>query len=119
MQSWRFLTNHGRVLLCIATDPQARLREIAASIDITERRAHGIVSDLVEAGYVVKSKVGRRNHYYIQAHLPLPEPHVADNAIGDILELLVGPARPRNGSAGAHRPGVGNHTPTHFSPKPD
>ena len=72
MASWSFLTNHARVLLCIAHDPAARLRDVAASLGITERSAHGIVSDLAEAGYVVKQKDGRRNRYQIQAHLPLP-----------------------------------------------
>ena len=73
MASWSFLTNHARVLLCIARDPGARLRDIAASLGITERSAHGIVTDLADAGYVVKQKDGRRNRYQIQAHLPLPE----------------------------------------------
>jgi DNA-binding IclR family transcriptional regulator len=57
--SWSFLTNHARVLLCNAHDPGARLRDIAASVDITECSAHGIVTDLTEAGYVVKQKDGR------------------------------------------------------------
>jgi predicted ArsR family transcriptional regulator len=57
--SWTFLTNHARVLLCVAHDPGVRLRDIAASLDITERSAFGIITDLVEAGYVVKEKDGR------------------------------------------------------------
>jgi hypothetical protein len=61
--SWTFLTYHARVLLLVAHDPGVRLRDIAASLDITERRAFGITSDLVEAGYVVKEKNGRRNRY--------------------------------------------------------
>jgi len=115
LQSWNFLTNHGRVLLCIASDPEARLREIAASIDITERRAHGIVSDLVEAGYVVKTKIGRRNHYRIQAHLPLPEPMACENAIGEVLELLVGPDRSRDRSIGGPERGAWARSPTNGS----
>ena len=79
MTSWSFLTNHARVLLCVAHDPGARLRDIAASLDITERSALGIITDLVEAGYVIKEKDGRRNRYHIQAHLLLPEP-TAGNA---------------------------------------
>jgi hypothetical protein len=78
------------VLLCIAHDPGARLRDIAASLDITERSAHGIVTDLTAAGYVVKQKDGRRNRYQIQAHLPLPEPATQEPAIGDVLALLAG-----------------------------
>ena len=73
MASWTFLTNHARVLLCVAHDPGARLRDIAASLDITERSAFGIMTDLAEAGYVVKEKDGRRNRYLIETHLPLRE----------------------------------------------
>jgi hypothetical protein len=87
---WSFLTNHARVLLRIAHDPGARLRDIAASMGITERSAFGIVTDLAEAGYVVKQKDGRRDHYQIQAHLPLPEPASQEPAIGDVLALLAG-----------------------------
>ena len=92
--SWSFLTNHARVLLCVAHDPGARLRDIAASLDITERSAFGIITDLVEAGYVVKEKDGRRNRYRVQAHLPLPEPASRERTIGELLALLggVGPA---------------------------
>jgi len=87
---WSFLTNHARVLLCIAHDPGARLRDIAASLGITERSAHGIVTDLVRAGYVVKERDGRRNRYQIQADLPLPEPGTQAPAIGEVLALLLG-----------------------------
>jgi hypothetical protein len=88
--SWSFLTNHARVLLCIARDPGMRLRTIAASLGITERSAHGIVTDLATAGYVLKQKDGRRNRYQIQAHLPLPEPTSQGPAIGEVLALLAG-----------------------------
>ena len=88
--SWTFLTNHARVLLCVAHDPGVRLRDIAASLDITERGAFGIITDLVEAGYVLKEKDGRRNRYHIQAHLPLAEPVSGERTIGEVLALLVG-----------------------------
>jgi MarR family len=88
--NWTFLTNHARVLLCIAHDPGVRLRDIAASLGITERSAYGIVTDLAEAGYVVKQKDGRRNRYQIQTHLPLPEPTTRDPAVGEVLALLAG-----------------------------
>ena len=102
--TWSFLTNHGRALLCIARDPDARLRDIAASLAITERRAHDIVSDLTDAGYVLKTKDGRRNRYEVQAHMPLPEPNSRERAIGDVLNLLGNsrsskPARARRASA--------------------
>jgi hypothetical protein len=86
--NWSFLTKHGRALLCIARDPDVRLRDIAASLGITERRAYAIVFDLTGAGYVVKTKDGRRNRYEIQAHMPLPEPDSRERAIGDVLDLL-------------------------------
>src|SRR4029078_7990968 len=90
--SWSFLTNHARVLLCVAHDPGARLRDIAASLDITERSAFGIITDLVEAGHVVKEKDGRRNRYHVQAHLPLPQPASRERPIGEALPPLVGAA---------------------------
>ena len=90
MTDWSFLTNHARVLLCIAHDPGVRLREIAARTGVTERTAYGIVTDLTEAGYVVKHKDGRRNLYQIQAHLPLPETDSRERTIGEILALLAG-----------------------------
>lgn len=90
MADWSFLTNHARVLLCIAHDPGVRLRDIAARTGVTERTAYGIVTDLTEAGYVVKHKDGRRNRYQIQAHLPLPEPDSRERTIGEILTLLTG-----------------------------
>src|SRR5436190_16659396 len=90
MAAWSFLTNHARVLLCIAHDPGVRLRDIAARVGITERSAYGIVTDLTEAGYIVKQRDGRRNRYQIQAHLPLPEPDGRERTIGEILALLAG-----------------------------
>jgi len=95
MASWGFLTTHARVLLCIAHDPGARLRDIAASLDITERTAHGIT----EAGYVVKQKDGRRNRYQIQAHLPLPEPGTREPAVGEVVALFAAQGRLVTGAA--------------------
>ena len=90
MANWSFLTSHARVLMCIAHDPGARLRDIAAGLGITERSAYGIVAELTEAGYVVKQKDGRRNRYQVQAHLPLPEPTSRERTVGEILALLAG-----------------------------
>ena len=90
MADWSFLTNHARVLLCIAHEPGVRLRDIAARTGVTERTAYGIVTDLTEAGYVVKHKDGRRNRYQIQAHLPLPGTGSRERTIGEILALLGG-----------------------------
>ena len=90
MAGWTFLTYHARILLLVAHDPGVRLRDIAASLNITERSAFGIITDLVEAGYVIKEKNGRRNRYHIQAHLPLPEPDGREATVGDILAVLAG-----------------------------
>jgi IclR helix-turn-helix domain len=86
--SWSFLSNHGRVLLCLAQDPGMRLRDIAAQVGVTERSAYGIVADLTKAGYVAKLKDGRRNRYKIQAHRPLPEPTARERTVGEVLALL-------------------------------
>jgi len=110
---WGFLTNHARVLLCIAHDPGARLRDIAASLGITERRAHSIVTDLTRAGYLIRQKDGRRNRYQIQAHLPVPGPGTREPAIGEILalfaaqgRLITGPARAGGADASGIRQGA-------------
>ena len=89
LKEWSFLTNHARVLLCVAHDPGIRLRDIATTLGITERTAHGIVADLADAGYVVKERDGRRNRYQIQHHLPLPEAAASQRTIGEVLDLLV------------------------------
>ncbi|MGA3146272.1 MAG: winged helix-turn-helix domain-containing protein [Acidimicrobiales bacterium] len=90
MAEWNFLTNHGRALLCIAHDPEVRLRDIASALGITERSAYSIVSDLADAGYVVKERDGRRNRYHIQHHLPVPDTPNRDQAIGEVLRVLTG-----------------------------
>lgn len=88
MGGWMFLSNHGRALLCIAHDPDVRLRDIAAELGITERRAYALVSDLAAGGYVVKERDGRRNRYSIEEQLPIPELADRDLAIGEVLEVL-------------------------------
>src|SRR4051794_34421445 len=76
-------------MLCIAHDPGTRLRDIAATLGITERSAYGIVNDLAESGYIVKERDGRRNRYHIQHHLPLREASARDRTVGEVLDLLV------------------------------
>ena len=100
MPSWTFLTNHARVLLCIAHDHGVRLRDVAASLGITERSAHAIVTDLTQAGYVVKHKDGRRNKYQIEAHRPLSEAGTQAPAVGEMLALLLGRADGPTGPPG-------------------
>ncbi len=86
--SWSFLTNHAQVLLCIAQDPGVRLREIGDAVGITERAVHRIVGELAAAGYISRRRNGRRNHYTIKSHLPVPDPLARDQKIGDLLALL-------------------------------
>ena len=85
---WSFLTNHARALLLIARDPEARLRDIAVALDVTERTAYGVVADLAAAGYVVKQRDGRRNRYHLQANLPLQDSVVRGRTVGELLALL-------------------------------
>ena len=87
---WSFLTNHAHVLLCIAHDPGIRLREIGEAVGITERAAHRIVAELATAGYISRTRAGRRNRYAIQSHLPLPDPLAREQRIGDLLAVLAG-----------------------------
>ena len=98
MAEWSFLTNHARVLLFIAEHPQARLRDLAETLDVTERTAFGVVADLTVAGYVVKEKDGRRNRYDIQEHLPLRDSIGRERTIGELLDLLVEVRRGRDPS---------------------
>ena len=93
--SWGFLTNHAHVLLCVAHDPGIRLRDIAASVGITERSAHKILSELVEEGYVVRERHGRRNRYEVRPGLPLRHPLVQEQEIGELLEVLLRSPRDR------------------------
>jgi hypothetical protein len=86
---WDFLTSHAHVLLCVAHDPGIRLRDIAAAVGITERAAHRIVSELVEEGYVLRERAGRRNRYQVVPELPLRHPLVQEREVGDLLEVLL------------------------------
>ncbi|MGA2528200.1 MAG: helix-turn-helix domain-containing protein [Acidimicrobiales bacterium] len=89
MGEWSFVTNHARVLACIAQDPGVRIRDIAATLDITERSAFGILTDLITAGYVEKNKDGRRNRYRIQVHAPLRKETERQKTVGELLAVLV------------------------------
>ncbi|MDQ6781921.1 MAG: winged helix DNA-binding protein [Actinomycetota bacterium] len=84
-------------MVCIAHDPGVRLRDIAAALDITERSAYATVTDLTEAGYILKEKDGRRNRYRIQGHLPLRESIGRERTIGEVLALLVEASVPGGG----------------------
>ena len=86
---WTFLTNHAHVLLCIAEDPDVRLRDVAARVGITERATQRIVAELEDAGYLSHEKVGRRNHYEVHTELPLRHPLEDHLAIGALLRVLI------------------------------
>ncbi len=88
MADWNFLTNHGRALVSIASDPGIRLRDIANRLGITERTAYGIVVDLTDAGYVTKVRDGRRNRYEVHAHLPLKGAVGRELTIGEVVDLF-------------------------------
>lgn len=89
--SWTFLTNHAHVLLCIANDPGIRLRDVAERVGITERAAQRIVRDLVEAGYLTRRRVGRRNLYDIHGELPLRHPVERAHQVSELLRLIEPP----------------------------
>jgi DNA-binding Lrp family transcriptional regulator len=86
--SWTFFTNHAHVLVCIAQDPDLRLREVADQVGITERAAQRIVAELEEAGYLTHEKIGRRNHYEVKFETPLRHPIEDHVSIGEILQTL-------------------------------
>ena len=88
---WRFVTSHTQVLLCIARNPEIRIRDVADLIGITERAAQRIIADLVEAGYVERMRVGRRNHYHVKTDLRMRHPLQQTHEIGELLDLLLGP----------------------------
>ena len=88
MTSWTFLSHHAQVLLCIARDPDVRLREIATAVGITERAVQAIVNDLVAEGYVDRTRVGRRNHYSVHPAVPLRHRLQGDLDAGTLLRLL-------------------------------
>ena len=87
-KSWRFLSNHTQVLLCIQRDPNVRYRDIAEMVGITERAAQRIVADLIESGYVERERAGRRNHYSINTDIAMRHPAQRSYEIGELLELL-------------------------------
>lgn len=86
--AWTFLTNHAHVLLCIAADPEVRLREVAISVGITERATQRIVMELEEAGYLDRERVGRRNRYRLHTEQPLRHPMDRPFRVRELITLL-------------------------------
>lgn len=87
-RTWRFLSNHTQVLLCLHRDPTARFRDIAERVGITERAAQRIVADLVESGYVESERVGRRNRYRVNTDMAMRHPAQDGHEVGELLKLL-------------------------------
>jgi predicted transcriptional regulator len=90
---WRFVTNHAHVLASIATYPDARLRDIAQAVGITERTVGQIVSQLEEAGYLTKTRVGRRNQYVVHGELPMRHPEHQQHTVGELIQFLQAPSQ--------------------------
>jgi predicted transcriptional regulator len=87
-KTWRFLSNHTQVLLCLQRDPDVRYRDIAQMVGITERAAQRIVADLIESGYVESERVGRRNHYRVNTEIAMRHPAQEGHDVGELLRLL-------------------------------
>jgi DNA-binding MarR family transcriptional regulator len=87
-RTWRFLSNHTQVLLCLHRDPTARFRDIAERVGITERAAQRIVADLVESGYLESERVGRRNRYRVNTDMAMRHPAQDGHEVGELLKLL-------------------------------
>jgi DNA-binding MarR family transcriptional regulator len=85
---WTFLSNHAHVLVCLARDPEARLRDIAADVGITERRVSSIVADLEAEGVVRINRVGRRNTYTVNKRARLRHPLESHQSVGDLLRAI-------------------------------
>jgi len=88
---WTFLSNHGHVLICLARDPAARLRDVAIAVGITERAVQKIVSDLEEGGVVQRVRDGRRNRYRLFLDRPMRHPVEAHRSVGELLEMILTP----------------------------
>jgi DNA-binding Lrp family transcriptional regulator len=93
--TWTFLSNHGNVIIYIDEHRNARLREIADAIGITERATHKLVSELVDEGYLTRKRVGRRNEYSVNSDQSLRHPALSGHTLH---ELLIGMTRPIPGS---------------------
>jgi DNA-binding Lrp family transcriptional regulator len=86
---WTFLSNHAHVLVCLAQDPDARLRDVALSVGITERAVQNIVSDLEAAGVIVRERAGRRNSYRLNLDVPLRHALESHKTVGTLLSLVL------------------------------
>ena len=103
MATWNFLTNHTHVLLCVWEDPEARVRDIAARVGITERAVQRILQELEAEGYLLRQRVGRRNRYRIRADRPLRHPLQHHRPVSVLLALIQKPKRARSPGRAAVR----------------
>jgi len=87
-KTWRFLSNHTQVLLCLHRDPNARFLDIAQQVGITERAAQRLVADLIESGYVESERIGRRNRYRVNPDIAMRHPAQRGHEICELLRLL-------------------------------
>ncbi len=94
MSTWTFITNHARVMMVISQDPTVRLRDIASTLDITERAAQRIVTELVDEGFLSRKREGRRNIYTVHPNVPLRAAQASGTSIGEFIELLLGNEKP-------------------------
>jgi DNA-binding MarR family transcriptional regulator len=85
---WTFLTNHSHVLICLARDPEMRLRDVATEVGITERAVQAIIADLERAHVITRERHGRRNRYTIHPNQPLRHPVEAAHNVGELLAML-------------------------------
>ena len=86
--SWTLLTGHGHVLVEIARNPEARIRDISAAAGITERTAQAIVSDLEAAGYITRTRIGRRTRYTVNQESLFRHSAQEGLRVGPLLDLL-------------------------------
>jgi len=94
MSTWTFITNHARVMMVITADPTVRLRDIATKLDITERAAQRIVTELVDEGYLSRKREGRRNTYTVHPDKPLRAAPASGTRIGEFVDLLLENEKP-------------------------
>lgn len=85
---WTLLTNHGRILLLIAQEPDVRIRDLAAAAGVTERTAQAIVADLEHAGYLTKERAGRRNVYTVNRKQPFRHQAESGHRVGELIDLF-------------------------------
>jgi len=87
-RTWTLLTNHGHVLVHVHRNPDARIRDIAATVGITERATLNILRDLEEGGYITRVPQGRRTHYVVNDRRPFRHPAEADHQVGEFLGVF-------------------------------